>query len=251
MSVNKPSHRRALWDPFPIHSSRKAAYAPIAPELARFNTHKEEILDKLRDEYERRPRSEPFDAEKPWRRLTRMAEMYFWGEIIKRETMSPAERFNRLRQLAKALDRTHDLVIRAMHEDEDIGLGIFRAWCAEAKIFPGTNIDAPIRALGDIKNAVEGLATLKTAAYKAAMANVVPPKSGRPALLPSECFHGLGRVYRDSTGMKPGRGAGPFAKFVFEFIRALHPPDFEFEYDSIIDGIKNAHRRHKPSVFDE
>jgi hypothetical protein len=254
MSVNKPNHRKALWDSHTIHSSRNSAYAPVAPELARFKSHKKEILEKLHNRYQDGARTKPFNADKPWCELIRFAEMYFWGRIMKKETTLPAERFKQLRQFAKALDRAHGLAIRAMHRD--IGIDIFQAWCAEAKIFAADvistgDLDRPVRAIEDIKKATEGLANLKTAAFKAAMANAVPPKGGRPALLPSEYFHGLARVYRESTGLKPGRGAGPFADFAFEVIRALHPPDFEFEYDSVVGGIIDAHRLHTPSMFDD
>lgn len=250
MNVHKSSQRKALWDLPTIHPSREAAYAPIAPGLNRFKAHKKEILDRLRNGCACGTHAEPFDPERPWIRLTRFAEMYLWGRLAKQETTSPAERFNRLRQLARALDHTHDLAIRAMHED--IGWDIFGAWCADAKI---TVDDKAVfnniaSALNDIKKAIDGLASVRAAAFKAAASNAVPPKSGRPALLPSECYHGLAQVYRDSTGLKPGRGAGPFAGFVYEFIRAVHPPDFEFEYDSVVDGIKDAHLRHKPSKFD-
>ena len=109
--------------------------------------------------------------------------------------------------------------------------------------------------LDEVLSAVNGMAELEIAARTAAAANAIPPKSGRPPLLPADYIQALARVYHTKTGMKPGRGAGPFSLFVYEFIAAVNQPDFEFAYDSVIDAIKNAHRQYvaagKRSMFDE
>jgi hypothetical protein len=253
MNINKPRRKNTLW-----HmevQAREEAYAPVAADLSAFNQYKKTLLDRLHSAYERGPKSEPFDAEKSWLDLTVVAKLYLWGRVARHETMPPAERFNHLLQLANALGRAHRLAVRVM--EEDIYGALFKAWFSETKIplasashiFKDGSSVATL--VGDeIKNTVERLAALETAARSAAAANAIPTTAGRPPLLPSDCIHGLARVYRNSTGLKPGRGAGPFAEFVSDFITAVNCPDFEFGKDSVIDAIKNAHRRRKPSMFD-
>src|SRR5438046_8025298 len=65
------------------------------------------------------------------------------------------------------------------------------------------------------------LATLKTVSHAAATAADVLSKAGRPVVLPRDRIQGLARVYRTSTGAKPGRGAGPFADFASVFAPAV------------------------------
>ena len=204
----------------------------------------------MREGYERGPRSKPFDEERAWRDLTRFAEMYFWSAIAEQATASPAERFNELRRLGRTLDRAHALVSRVMQED--IGCALFKAWFAAAKIPMASAISifddgssVATRMAGEIQSAVAGIATLNTAAFTAAAANTGPPKAGRPPLLSRDSIQALERVYERNTGWKPGRGSGPFANFVFEVIRAVNPPDFEFGYDSVIDAIKNCSSAHR------
>ena len=59
----------------------------IAGVLA-FEAHKDNLLAVLLKEWERGPKSQPFDEEKTWHRLSRVAWQYFWrkrGEIKKRD----------------------------------------------------------------------------------------------------------------------------------------------------------------------
>jgi hypothetical protein len=249
MNINKPRRKNTLW-----HmevQTREEAYAAVAADLSAFNQCKKTLLDSLYSAYERGPKSEPFDEEKSWLDLLRLANSYFWGKVMRQETLSPSKSFNQLLKLAKALHRAHDLAMQ-----EGIGGDLFKAWFAENKVplASATHFKDGQSVLtlvaDELKKAVAGLATLETAAFAAAAANAVPPKSGRPPLLPSQCIEGLARVYRGNTGSKPGRGDGPFARFVHEFITAVNRPNFEFKYDGVIDAIKNAHDRHKTSIFD-
>lgn len=253
MSAYRTGRKNSIFDIEVI--TRKEAYAPIAGKLAEFERHKGDLLAKLRKAYERGPKSEPFNGEKSWHDLVFIAKMYFWGEIAKREAMPPAERFNRLRQLARALGRAHSLAELAMREN--IGGDLFRAWFAETKIPIATAVhmtvggaSVPTIIADELKKAVRGLATLELAAFTAAAANAIPPEGGRPPLLTSCYIQGLARVYRSSTGSKPGRGNGPFAIFVSNFVAAVNQPDFDFSDQSVVGAIQEAHRRHKTSMFD-
>src|SRR5258705_3305795 len=62
------------------------------------------------------------------------------------------------------------------------------------------------RSMDKMKEAVEGLTALETAARAAVLATDVLSKRGRPPLLPRDCIQGLARVYLTSTRAKPGRG---------------------------------------------
>ena len=155
-------------------------------------------------------------------------------------------------ELASALRRAHGSAERALRDD--VGVGLWRAFvvktygCTKKALAAPRKKDRPsplIRAEDDIKGMVEAIATLEKAA-DAAKANV-PRETGRPLLLPRDCIQGLARVYRSSTGLKPGRGSGPFAEFVSEFMIAVGQT--KFEYESIIYAIKDAHRKFKPSNF--
>ena len=232
-----------------MHESKGAANAPIADQLARFDQHKKEILEKLEIGYGRGPRSEPFNPEKSWHDLLRFADFYFWGQILN-QSMPSTERFNRLRQLGWALDRAHKLTYRAMHED--ISNDLFRAWFAvnfpDLKPIDATDHISCVTV--EIKKLVDNLKTLGDVAFTAA-AKVRPQKSGRPPLLSSEAIQVLAHIYKKNTESKPGRGSGPFAKFVAEVIRAINPSGFNVSDKSVIDTIQNAHRQYKPSSFDE
>jgi hypothetical protein len=70
-------------------------------------------------------------------------------------------------------------------------------------------------------------------------------------------IEGLAGVYQNSTGVKPGAGEGPFARFVYEFLTAVGRGNIE--YESVIDAIKDARARARmrpaggrwgPSPFD-
>ena len=72
--------------------------------LARFNKDKESLLDQLRNEYERGPKSKLFDEEKAWSRLTGLAQSYFGEHKMKKGRTPAADRIERLREIAKVLN---------------------------------------------------------------------------------------------------------------------------------------------------
>jgi len=256
MSITN-TDRKDIWD-LEIVERTSAWQAPIAAECAAFDKHKDVLLDKLRNGHKLGSKSDPFDATQSWRDLHQLAKCYFLERNATQETMGTADSVKRLRQLERALRRGRELVSIAMRED--VGADLFRGWVDTQKIAK----DAPlifevedekvnvtselIRAIDKMKEAVEGLTVLETAARAAILATDVLSKKGRPPLLPRDCIQGLARVYRTSTGAKPGRGNGPFAAFAYEFMIAVGQTG---DYGSLIDAIQDAHQKFKPSWFDE
>src|SRR6266581_3687536 len=103
-----------------------------AAELTAFAQHKNVLLDNLRAAHRRGPMCQPFDANRTWGALTRAARWYFRRPTIKRATVLPARRVERLRDLARALGRARNMAQKAMQDD--VGIDLFRGWCAEANI---------------------------------------------------------------------------------------------------------------------
>lgn len=252
MNTNMRTHKNTIWDVAIV--STDVAQAPIAARLDTFNRHKQTLLDNLKSRS--RLKSSTFDADRFWEALTDLAKLYFWRDQMKQDAIPPAERTKRLRQLETALRRARGLIDRAMKDD--IGTDLFKACFAGTKmpLAAAATMDEEgssflISITNEVKKAAAGLATLETAARAAALAANTPTKVGRPPVLPRDCIHGLARVYRSSTGSRPGRGNGPFARFVFKFLTAVDRPGNEFDYDSVVGAIKNAHLQSKPSMFDE
>ncbi len=245
-----------LFEPIPI-VSKKEARAPIAAKLAAFNKHKSNLLKKLQNGHKRRPTSASFDPVKSWQDLTNCAQLYFWGEVMKQKTMPTADRIKRLRQLSRALRVACGLARRAIRDD--VGDELYRAWFAKKNLDLMKAVAVPMekdgssvltRTADEIKEMVTVLATLQALAESALEANNVSNRSaGRPALLPRDCIQGLARVYRTSTGSKPGLGAGPFAEFAAAFMIAIGQTGFE--RTSLIDAIQDAHGKFNPSWFDK
>jgi hypothetical protein len=248
----------SLFSPIPI-VSKEAAFAPIAEQLAAFEGRKRTLLDTLQKGHKIGPNSKPFDADKSWDEITRLAHLYFWGRIAEQNAPSTRDHIKRLHQLAKALRQAHGLTQRAIRDG--VGEELYRGWFGHKNISPisaakadstvpfGEDGSSPLtRVADDIKEMVEGLATLATVSGAAATAVDVLSKTGRPALLPWFCIQGLARVYRNSTRATPGRGAGPFADFAYEFVTAVGQTG---KYESLTDAIQDAHRLSKPSWFDE
>lgn len=244
----------SVWD-IEIVERTSAWQSTIASELAAFDDRKDALLDKLRRGYKLGSNSDPFDANQSWRDLTHLAKMYFYERNIRGTTIAPADSVQRLRKLERVLHRAHNLVARAMRDE--VGVDLFMGWLGAKEITKGSPLDFEIddkktssvliHAADAMKEVVSGLAILEAVA--AAAATNAISKVGRPALLPRHCIQGLARVYRKSTGGKPGRGAGPFADFAFEFMIAVG--QIGFQYESLIEAIQRAHREFKPSWFDE
>jgi len=200
MKVGKPRHRNTLWDVRVV--TRKEHYAPIAGQLAPFDQHKNALLTHLHKAYKRGPKSEPFDAEKAWRHLTLLAEAYFWRPIRGRETLLPARRVGRLRDLATALSRAHSLATKAMQDD--VGDDLFRAWVIGANI-PLNCGDGLVRVVNEIEDVVASLATLEAAAARAA--RDVPTKAGAPSDITSGLYSRVDGALSKEHGSKTRYGS--------------------------------------------
>lgn len=232
--------------------------APDDARLAEFSQHKKNLLDMLRDAYERGPKSKPFDAEKAWLRLTGFARFYFGQASVKRATMPADQRIERLQDVAKKLRQARSLVDRTMQSD--VADDLFSAWWegTGSEYANADGIFDPRYMERKFKEVLKALAVLENAASNAADC-VVRPKRGKPAVLPWDDIWNLGVLYRRSTGSAPGAGDGPFAKFVMEVLIATGRPN-DIEYSSLVEAIKDARQwaltnpvacKWGPSPFDE
>jgi hypothetical protein len=216
--------------------------AAITVRLIAFDRHKKELLAVLRKAYKRGSKSDLFDANQSWRHLRRVASFYFWRDTVKQEMMSDANRIGRLRELAKAFRKAHDLVDDAM--PNDVGNDLRWAWWQGTREYArakGRFVDF-LYIERKFEKVVTSLIALEAAAVRAA--DDVPRRRGRPranGILPPGDIEGLAAVYRDITRSRPGAGGGPFAKFVSDFLTAVGRGNIQ--YDSVIDAIKDARRR--------
>jgi hypothetical protein len=254
---------------------------PDDARIAEFNKHKKSLLHMLRKEHERGSNSKPFDEDEAWRGLTGLAGFYFRQGGVKQETMPATELVTRLDKLKEALGKARTLADKAMLDD--VGGALYSSWCEANAYFrhdpdgleppPLTQVRIkvfdPARTKDEFDKVVAGLATLETAASRAAD-DVLPTKQGRPAILPRDEIWLLAALYRNSTGSIPGAGDGPFAEFVVEVLAAQgrYNDDEDkgkrlsgkIKHESVPDAIKGARRwaltdpvarKWGPSPFDE
>jgi len=241
--------RILLWDG--RIPTEKEVYAPIAGQLTAFKQHRRDLLARLRNAYDRGPKSGPFDEVGAWRHLTYLAQQYFWRPI--RKPLLPSLRATRLDDLAKALRKARHLVEKAM--PDDVGDDLYHGWC-EANITPGSPQGLKDRTLlfrivDEIRAAATGLANLEAAAQRAAQTlRTVPKKKGAQrgrGILPPDYILGLGACYRRNTGLEPDIDAKPFADFVEEFLKAVGRTD-DTSNDYVFEAIKYAHRKRRKNA---
>jgi hypothetical protein len=250
-----------LWDGLEVYETvpdgrTDAVKARIEVDLTAFDRYQEALLTILRNDCERGPRAEPFDANRSWRGLTSLAGTYLWGGMAKKELMPAAEQVTRLHELKKVFGKARVMADKAMQDD--VGAALFTSWwegTSEYAEAGGRFVDL-LYIDREFEKVVASLAALETAAIRAA--SNVRTGRGRPkgtAILPRNYIEALAVGYRDWTGLKPGAGDGPFARFVCKFLAALGR---NIEYESVIDAIKDARTRSlqipsggAPSPFDE
>jgi hypothetical protein len=250
-----------LWDSRDVYETvpdgiTDAVKAAIEIGLTAFERHQEALLTILRNDYERGPGAEPFDADRSWLGLTSLAGTYLWEGRLKKELMPAAEQLARLRELEKIFGKARVMTDKAMQDD--VGAALCTSWWEGSSEYAeagGRFVDL-LYIDREFEKVVASLAALETAAVRAA--SNVPKGRGRPkgtAILPPGYIEALAVGFRDWTGMKPGAGSGPFAKFVCRFLAALGR---NIEYESVIDAIKDARTcslqnssRGTPSPFDE
>jgi hypothetical protein len=246
VSSKKPGNNKVeLWGgiitfdkPTPSAQTKRILSA-IDAGLVRFEQHKPALITILRNAHEGVLQPEPFDETKSWSGLTSLARSFFWQARVKQETMPAARRVARLDGLATALKRARAVVDQAMQDD--VGNDLFSAWCEgtdEPLVSLVRNDDGSLTTVRMpeemFKEAVESLATLETAALRAAdEANEKRAGRGRQkgtTVLPTGFIEVLATLYRESTGAKPGAGRGPFVRFVFAFLTALGRANISEDY---------------------
>jgi hypothetical protein len=219
----------------------KAIKKAVEAKLTTFDRHKDALLDHLRSLSD--GSSKPFDADKVWRDLTRLAQGYYL-----RQTIPPAaKRAAGLRQFASALERARRYGERA--RQDDVGSDLFSAWFDGIPREPRGQIvvddDGSLRALClpelDLKQMLASIDVYQAAVLRAAN-NVPGTGPGKPTILPRGYIHELADVYRRSTRQEPGAGDGLFARFVHKFFTSMGRS--KIGYESVIDAIKIARREH-------
>jgi hypothetical protein len=219
-----------------------ASREPYTVEFASFEGHKTALLDILRKAHGGGAKSKPFDKQRAWRDLMIAAHWYFRRPAIKRKTLLPARRFERLQDLAKALSRARSIVNQA--KLDDVAFDLFRGWWTETKRPPVWEQVADARAIDavadEITDAVAKLAALEAAARRAAgnLTKNVGPRSGT-GILSMHDIIALKGLYQRSTGLEPPMGSGPFVEFVETFLSAVGQGD-KTTKDYVVEALKYA-----------
>jgi hypothetical protein len=242
MNAGKPTLKNTIFD---IEFEDPATYAA---ELATLEQHRKPLLNILRNEYDRGPKSEPFDEDSSWRALVHAAIWPFRRQKEKHKEVLPARRVERLHELAEALSRARRLAERAMHDD--VGWDLFRGWYAEANLSNsstgvinnnGSTLSCPSDEFEEVvASVVSGSTTIEAAASRAAVGvrKKRGPSPGRGILPPAEVYVLVG-LYRKSTGLEPNMGPGPFAEFVEKFLHAIGRGNKTAE-DYVVEALKYA-----------
>jgi hypothetical protein len=159
----------------------------------------------------------------------------------RKATLSPAQRVERLVDLAKALHKSHGMAQKAI--EGEAGSDLFRGWCAVANISAASDASTLICAADEIKRALASLTRLEAAARMAAVE--VPTKPGASpgtGILSMHDIIALAKVSGTSTGQKPIIGPGPFADFVQEFLIAVGRGT-ETQQDYVVETFKYARKQ--------
>jgi hypothetical protein len=162
-----------LWDGLEVYETvpdgrTDAVKAAIEVGLTAFDRHQEALLTILRNDYERGPRAEPFDANRSWRGLTSLAGTYLWEGRAKKELMPAAEQVARLRELEKIFGKARVMADKAMQDD--VGAALCTSWwegTSEYAEAGGRFVDL-LYIDREFEPVVASLAALETAAIRAA-----------------------------------------------------------------------------------
>jgi hypothetical protein len=267
MSGDQPKDLIPLWggvihtEPQVIDNYEEARLAPIQKQLAKFSEHKEVLLSCLRKAYDRGPKTKPFERDKLWVQIEGLAHLHYMLLQIEQETVSPAERKTRYSDIANALGRAHSLIEEAMRST-DLEDDLINSWWLGTTEYAEANgrfVDV-LYIVNEFKKKIAELAALQSAAARAA--EEVQRGRGRPkgtSVLPSKYIRELARLYRGHTGLKPGAGQGPFARFAMAYLTAIGHGNVgsvtEATLIDIIKDIRSGMRRNstggRPSRFEE
>ena len=106
-------------------SAAEAFKAAIEAGVSAFEGHKENLLTVLLNA--RGSKSQPFDQEKTWDRLSRLAWEYFWQKRVKQETRPARDRSKRLDRIANVLNKASRLFDDA--KQDTLIDDLYSAWC--------------------------------------------------------------------------------------------------------------------------
>jgi hypothetical protein len=267
MSGDPPKDLIPLWDgeiwiePPATADDEESRLAANLKQLAKFGEHKDVLLRCLRSAYDRGPKTNPFDRDKLWSQIEGLAYAHYMLLQIEQETVIPAERKTRYRDIANALAHAHRLIEEAMRST-DLEDDLINSWWQGTTEYAEANgrfVDV-LYIVNEFKKKIAELAALQSAAARAA--EEVQRGRGRPkgtSVLPSRYIRELARLYRNHTGLKPGAGQGPFARFAMAYLTAIGHGNVgsvtEATLIDIIKDIRSRMRRNptggKPSPFEE
>ena len=238
--------------------STEAFLAAIEEQLTKFCQHKEVLLSHLENAYDRGPKAEPFDKDKSWSQIERLAYIQCYAQRINQQAMGAAERRTRYREIADVLTRARSMIEDAMRSP-DLADDLIGSWwhgTTEYAEAGGRFVDL-LYIEREFEKVTKGLAALEEAAARASDGAQQGP--GRPrgssVLLPAY-IRPLADLYRNCTGLKPGAGQGPFARFVGAYVTAIGLG--RIEDASLVDIIKHVRARARmnrskwvPSPFED
>ena len=156
------------------------------------------------------------------------------GEAAKKQEESAKAYVKQLTEFADHIGKVRRLVPVGIHGD--VGSYIFWMWSRKAK----HGMSSPV---ADFDRFFAILPELEMAARKAASWERAKPGRPRgPSVLPSsEALIGLAAAYRRCTGLKPGAGRGPFARFALNCLIALGRAGIK--EGPLVGAIKGAQHR--------
>jgi hypothetical protein len=219
------------------------AQFPIEESLADFRKQKESLLSCLQN-----AKGNPFDRDEAWSEIEYVAIFQRGFDEHRKQTMGASDRNAKLREIADVLTRARKLI----DVPPEIASALMDAWGE------GTTLEDIIHIYREFprefEDAIKGLARLQEAAVRAAAETKLKP--GRPKETPdSLVIYWLAHIYRSCTGLTPGAGEGPFARFVEAYMSAFGR---HIGYQSLVDIIKasrvKARHRHSectPSPFED
>ena len=215
-----------FWDDGIEFEQEEELASPITQALdARvdaFKTYKEKFVAILRDAWKRGPRSEPFDVDLVWRRLTFWAVEYFRRKSPKRKAVPTAERSERLGKIAKVLGEVCRLFDEA--EQDDLINDLHSAWRDQITDRGGDPDGLILHGAvpREFARIIATLSRLHAAACKAR--DKVVPREGRPqgSILDPDIIDILAHQYRWSAGLKLDKLTDKhFVEFVGTFLEAI------------------------------
>jgi hypothetical protein len=201
--------------------STEAFLAAVEEQLTKFREHKEVLLSHLENAYDRSPKAEPFDKDKSWSQIEMLAHFQYAYTRLKQQGIRAGERRTRYREIADVLTRARSMIEDAMLSP-DLADDLIDSWEGPTEYVEAGGDLVYIDIEGEIEKVMKGLAALEKAAAQAVSGTQRNP--GRPrgsSVLSPAYIRPLADLYRKCTGLKPGAGQGPFARFVGEYLIAI------------------------------